>query len=339
MPTNVSPDFKKAQTAFRKAREPDERLAHLKEMLRLVPKHKGTEHLQGEIKSKIKELTDELAGPKKSGGRGGPPTSFRPDGAAQIALVGPPNSGKSALHARLTGSHTVSEAYPFATQYPEPGIFHHEDATFQLIDVPSISSQHPIPWIGNTLQTAEACLLVVDLSQPGCVEMLIEVIKLLEEKRFILSATWPHGSAKSPQPDEDDIFAITLPTLLIANKADLLDDPDGELEVLEELSGVDYPTLAVSATTGAGLESLGTWLFDNLGIVRVYTKLPGKPPDRSTPFTIRRGQTVLEVAEQVHRDIARDLKYARVWGTASFDGQQVGRDHPLIDGDVVELHT
>ncbi|MCP3973874.1 MAG: GTPase, partial [bacterium] len=251
MPTNVSPDFKKAQTAFRRAREPEERLALLKEMLRLIPKHKGTEHLQSDIKSKIKELTDELTGPRKSGGRAGPPTTFRPEGAAQIALIGPPNSGKSALHARLTGSHTVSEPYPFATQFPQPGMFPHHDAKFHLIDVPSISSQHPIPWLANTLQTPEACLLVVDLSQPGTVERLIEVVTLLADKRVILSADWPFGDQPpATASDEDDIFALTLPTLLVANKADLLDDPTGELEVLEELSGVDYPTIAVSANTG-----------------------------------------------------------------------------------------
>ncbi len=338
MPTNVSPEFKKAQIAFRRAREPDERLALLKEMLRLIPKHKGTEHLQSDIKSKIKDLTEELQGPKKGGGRSGPPTSFRPEGAAQIALVGPPNSGKSALHARLTGSHSTSQPYPFATQFPHPGMFPHEDAAFQLIDLPSISSQHPIPWIANALQPAEGSLLVVDLSQPGTVEGLLEVLELLEAKRIFLQAQWPSDDA-APPPDDEDMFATRLPTLLVANKADLLTDPEGELEVLEELSEVDFPTLAVSATTGTGLDDLGAWLFEHLCVVRVYTKIPGKPPDMSKPFTIRRGETVLDVAAQVHRDVARDLKYARVWGTASFEGQQVGRDHTLIDGDVIELHA
>jgi ribosome-interacting GTPase 1 len=134
------------------------------------------------------------------------------------------------------------------------------------------------------------------------------------------------------------MFATRLPALLVANKSDLLTDPEGELEVLEELSGVDFPTLAVSAETGDGLENLGTWLFDHLGVVRVYTKIPGKEPDMSKPFTIRHGDTVLDVAEQVHRDVARDLKYARVWGVESFEGQQVGREHHLVDGDVIELH-
>jgi len=337
MPTNVSPEFKKAQAAFRRARDAEERLGLLQEMLRLVPKHKGTEHLQSDIKSKIKDLSGELSGPRRGGGRGGPPTTFRPEGAAQIALIGPPNSGKSALHACLTGSHSAAEPYPFATQYPQPGMFPYRDAVFQLIDLPSISSRHPIPWIGNALQPAEACLLVADLSRPGCVERVMDVVAMLEGKQVFLTAQWPQGGSGA-SPDDDTMFVTALPTLLVANKSDLMDDPDGELDVLKELSGINLPTLAVSAETGSGLEDLGAWLFEHLGIVRVYTKLPGKPADRSTPFTVRRGETVLEVASQVHREVARDLKYARVWGAESFEGRQVGREHVLVDGDVVELH-
>lgn len=336
MPTNATPEFKKAQEAFRRARDPDERLALLREMLRLIPKHKGTEHLQSDIKSKIKELTDELQGPRKGGARSGPPTSFKPEGAAQIALIGPPNSGKSALHTRLTGSHAVSEAYPFATQFPQPGMFRFEDIAFQLIDLPSISPQHPIGWIGNALQPADAALLVVDLSEPGCVERTVELLKLLGEKRVHLVAAWPGD--RSAQIEHEDVFATVLPTLLVANKSDLLDDPIGELDVLEELSGVDFPTAAVSATVGSGLDELGRWLFERLGVVRVYTKLPGKDPDLGSPFTLRAGETVHDVALQIHKDIAASLRYARVWGTGSFDGQQVGKDHVLSDGDVIELH-
>ena len=84
MPTNVTPEYKKAEEAYRAAREPKDRLACLKEMLRTIPKHKGTEHLQADIKTRIKELTEELAGPKKGGARTGPAHTVRPEGAAQV---------------------------------------------------------------------------------------------------------------------------------------------------------------------------------------------------------------------------------------------------------------
>jgi ribosome-interacting GTPase 1 len=337
MPANLTPAYKSAEQAYRRARDPQERLTLLREMLRVIPKHKGTDHLQADIKSRIKQLTEDLGSGRKTGARGGPPTVIRPEGAAQVALVGPPNSGKSALHARLTGSHVASEPYPFATQYPQPGMFPLDDIAIQLVDLPSIAPTHPIPWMGNALQQADGCLLVVDLESPGCVERVIDLHDILRERKVELTPRWPidPGGVGS---DPDDPFVIYLPTLLVANKADLLPDPTEELKVLEELAGVAYPFMAISAETGEGLDRLGTWLFNALGIVRVYSKVPGEPPDDGPPYTARQGDTVADIAQLVHRDIASKLKYARVWGEGSFDGQQVGREHVVRDGDILELH-
>jgi hypothetical protein len=251
-------------------------------MLRTIPKHKGTEHLQADIKARIKDLSEQLESGRKGGGHGGPALVIRPEGAAQIALIGPPNSGKSALHARLTGSGAAVAPYPFTTQFPQPGMMPHEDIFFQLIDLPPLAPEHPVPWLGSTLQTADAALLVVDLGDPACME---------------------------------------------------------QLQALRELTGLPYPALVVSAETGRGLGELGPWLFYRLGVVRVYTKVPGHAVDRQRPFALRRGQTVGDVARMVHRDLVRTLRYARIWGPSGFDGQTVGHEHHVADGDVVELHT
>ena len=160
MPANLSPEYKAAEAEFRGARSPEDRLRSLREMLRTLPKHKGTEHLQADIKTRIKEITEELAGPKKGGARTAPPTAIRPEGAAQIALLGPPNSGKSSLHARLTGSHATSGPYPFTTQFPLPGMLPYEDVAFQLVDLPPVCRKHPVPWLAAALRSADACLLV-----------------------------------------------------------------------------------------------------------------------------------------------------------------------------------
>jgi len=130
-----------------------------------------------------------------------------------------------------------------------------------------------------------------------------------------------------------------LSTLLLANKADRVADPDAELQAFLEVAGLRYPALTVSATTGQGLGQIGPWLFAHLDIVRVYTKAPGRPPARDRPYTMRRGQTVADVAELVHKDVARSLRYARVWSKGGFDGQHVGRTHSVADGDVIELHA
>jgi ribosome-interacting GTPase 1 len=347
MPTNVTAEYKKAEQAFRQAQEPRDRLACLKEMLRTIPKHKGTEHLQADIKTRIKQLTEELAEPRKGAGRKGPSYTVRPEGAAQVALVGPPNAGKSSLHARLTGSHTEIGPYPFSTKLPVPGMLPFEDTHFQLVDLPPVSADFMEPWMANALQTANAALLVVDINDPDCVDHVQAIRRRLGERKVTLAEDWPgfNGSDQrvglrlSTNDDElADPFQVILPTMLVANKCDLNPDPD-EVKVLEELLEVRFPAVATSAETGAGLDQIGPMLFKGLQIVRVYTKAPGKEPDIGRPFTVYRGDTVRDVARLVHKEMAEKFKFARIWGSGQFDGQQVGSDHLVADRDVIELHT
>ena len=222
MPTNVTADYKKAEQAFREAREPRERLACLKEMLRTIPKHKGTEHVQADIKSRIKQLTEELTGPQKGGKKTGPSHVVRPEGAAQVCLIGPPNAGKSSLHARLTGSHTDVGPYPYTTQLPIPGMLPFEDVHIQLVDLPPVSPDFMESWYINALQPADAALLVIDLSDPDCVDQIARIRELLAAKKIDLEEQWP-GFRQDAAPEGRetaapgvalaDPFRIRLPTL------------------------------------------------------------------------------------------------------------------------------
>jgi len=339
MPANLTADYRKAEAAYRQASEPAERLACLKDMLRTIPKHKGTDHLQADIKTRIKELTAELSGGGKGARRSGPIHAIHVEGAAQIALLGPPNSGKSSLHARLTGSHTPIGPYPLTTHEPIPGMLPHEDALLQLIDLPAISADYMEPWTVNALQPADGAMLVIDIADPECVDQVPEILEQLGKKKVYLTEHWPGAPRADVDSDDEDSdpFRIELPTVLVANKSDLDPEPD-DVRILEELLGVSYPTMFCSAQTGQGCDGIAPFLFDALGVVRIYTKSPGKPFERDKPFTVRRGDTIHDVARLVHKDFAQGLRYARVWGEGVFDGQQVGTDHVVSDGEIVELH-
>ncbi|MBT8442817.1 MAG: 50S ribosome-binding GTPase, partial [Gammaproteobacteria bacterium] len=333
MPANLTADYRKSEAAYRQARDPAERLACLKEMLRTIPKHKGTDHLQADIKTRIKELTADLSSGGKGAQRHGPVHAIRHEGAAQVALLGPPNSGKSSLHARLTGSHTPVGPYPLTTHEPIPGMLPHEDALLQLIDLPAISADYMEPWIVNALQPADGAMLVIDIADPDCVDQVPEILEQLGKKKVYLTEHWPGAPAVAADGDDAalDPFRIELATVLVANKSDLDPEPD-DVRILEELIGVSYPTMFCSAETGEGCEKISPFLFEALGVVRVYTKSPGKPFERDKPFTVRRGDTIHDVARLVHKDFAQGLRYARVWGEGVFDGQQVGTDHVVSDG-------
>jgi len=326
MPANLSPDYLAAEKRFRSARTPQEKMEALEEMLRTIPKHKGTEKLQADIKTRIAKLRRQ---PKKQGAKRTTAYVFPREGAGQIVLVGGTNSGKSSLVAKLTKATPEVAEYPFTTREPTLGMMAFEDVSFQLVDLPPVSEEHVEPWLFDVVRRADLAWLVVSGGSP--LGHLETVDRVLGRKRIRLRP-W-----NVPQTEDLPLGDLELPGFLVVTGSDL-PETEENVTVLRELIDVAWPTVTVSTRTGEGLRDLGRETFRALGIMRVYTKLPGKPADREFPFTLPRGATVGELAARVHKDFASQLRFARVWGSEVFDGQQVQRDHVLADGDVVELH-
>ncbi len=330
MPANLPPQYSKAEEEYRHATSPAERLEKLREMFRLLPKHKGTEKLQSDLKQRISRLKEEIEGAKTGGKKGGVSHRVPREGAGQVVLVGPPNAGKSAVLAALTKAHPQVAPYPFTTRAPYPGMMAFEDVRVQLVDLPPITPDYLESWVPSLVRSADAALLVTDLSSDDIADAVESVLARLAAVRTELVGTLPF--------DADDEAVLHVKTLMVANKLDAEGARD-RLDVLREWFSPRFQVLPISAEGGQGLDALRRVTYDLLGVIRVYTKLPGKPVDRTHPFTIPIGGTVLDLAGEIHRDFEQTLKYARVWGSGVFEGQTVKRDHELHDGDIVELHV
>ena len=329
MAVNLPPQYHDAEARYKKARTSEEKLAALREMWVILPKHKASEKVQADLKTKISELTDEIEqvklGPKKAAHG---THKIPKQGAGQVVLLGPPNAGKSRLVTRLTKATPTVAPYPFTTREPVPGMMDFEDVRVQLVDLPPITADLYEHFITDITRGADAAILFLDLADddgPAATQVVID--RLQQARRLLVR----------DMPTDDDPTTYSLKTLVVANKSDD-EAADIRLEIAREWLGSRFPMVVISAEQGTGLEELRQAIYELLGVMRIYTKLPGKPPDMSSPFTCPIGSTVAELAGRVHKDFEEGVKSARVWGSGAFDGQTVGRDHVLADKDVVELH-
>jgi ribosome-interacting GTPase 1 len=340
MPANLTPQYLEAERRFRQATSPDEQLEALDAMMATIPKHKGTEHMRADIRRRMAKIRTEAARSKKAAAKGPTWHHVPREGAGQIALVGAPNAGKSRLLAALTNANPVVAPYPFSTRTPLPGMVPFEDINIQLVDLPPIAPETAEPWLFALIRQADGVLLVADLADDDLLASMDTVMALTTEGRveFAPAPDAPR-EPQGPMPSAPLPAATkSPPTLLVATKSDA-PDAGVRLELLREAYGARFEILPVSAETGEGLETLKLELFRLLGVIRVYTKAPGRRADKSVPYVFRRGTTVEEVAAVVHKDFAERLKYARVWGSRTYEGQMVQREHVLDDGDVLELHA
>jgi len=323
MPANLPPHYFEAEKRFRAAKDPGDKIAALEEMLSIIPKHKGTDHLRADLRRKMAKL---LQGQGKKTAIHRASMLIDKEGAAQMVVIGPPNTGKSQLVASVTKATPAVAEYPFTTRNATPGMMVFENIQIQLIDTPPLVPQGYDYWLPHMIRRADALLLVVDLGAAPLPQMATMVGEL--QAMGVEIAGEPAGEAA----------IITRKKLLVvANKQDLENAAGNLVELRREYPRL--PLIAISASTGIGLDGLRQATYNLLGIIRVYTKTPGQKPDFTDPIILAKGSTLQDAAAQVHKDFARNLKYARVWGSGKHDGLRVKRDHILQDGDIIELHT
>jgi ribosome-interacting GTPase 1 len=330
MPANLTPDFLAAQAKYREAKTTEEKIAALEEMYATLPKHKGTEKLQADIKSRLSKLRNKE---KQEGRRAKRYSEFYvpKQGAGQIVLIGPPNSGKSSLLARLTAAQPEIAEYPYTTRIPLPGMMEFEDVMIQLVDTPPITPGSDDRSTLALARSADAIALVVDISDDAVLDQIEGIVAEAVRSRINLLGLQAEPGNMTPS-------YVSRRTLLVANKVDL-PGARANADVLRELYGSRFPIQTVSSVGGEGLEDLRRQLFHLLGIIRVYAKQPGKPPDMEKPFTLEAGSTLVDFAAAVHKDFVRKLRMAKAWGRDIPPGSQIARDHVLQDGYIVELHA
>ncbi len=327
MPANLTPDYHRAEERLRAAKTVDEKIAALEEMLRVCPKHKGTDGLVGDLKSRIAKLRKQ---PVTKAARAGHAYHVTREGAGQVALAGAANTGKSSLVAALTHAAPDVADYPGTTREPVPGMMAFDDVGIQLVDLPPLSEEHVEPWVYDIVRGADLLWLVVDGMNP--MDELDLARRMLDAKNIGVFA------AGEPAPAEGPAGRAWKPALVVVTGLDKAGAEDG-LPVLEEWLESAWPVVPVSTADGRGLDALRRRTFVALDVIRVYTKQPGKPADRRAPFTLPRGSRVSDLAARIHKDLASGMKFARIWGPSAFDGQTVHGEHVLAEGDVVEIHV
>ena len=356
MATNVSVEFAAAQCKYDAATTDEAKLAALIEMKSTAPSHKGCESLRAEINKKIAIIKSKVeranSSPTKKGSA--PSMYVKKDGIGQIVIVGMPNTGKSWLLNKLVGKKLTEEAdYEFTTYEPVPGMAPYEGGSLQMVELPAIvqgssEGRSQGKEIISLARNADGIIIL------GTKEQRDIVANELKESKIFLNRLRPPievkvSSFKGIQISGKEYLGFSEEKLIeylkntgfasssviITGKIDSIDN------VIEALDmSIVYKKalfLDVRNVTDSLLPELKDYIFSTLDKVLVYTKKPGKDVELVDPMALPKGATLGDLAEHLHKDFAKKLKFAKVWGSTKFPGQRVGPEFELKNKDVVEI--
>jgi len=296
--TNQSPEYKIAEGKFLMASTKEEKLMALEAMIRTAPRHKSSEKMLANLKTRYVNLKKELE--RENAKKKGRSLGIKKEGDAQVTILGLANSGKSSLLAELTNAKPKISDVPFATARPEIGTLDLEGIKIQLIELPAYIEDREI--LGLARSSDLILVLVTSLSELIQISAIIKKENLADKSLFVL------------------------------NKVELVSQE--ELKKFFKLN-----ILRISVKERAGINDLRQKIFENIGLIRVYTKEPGKKPKPDRPMIMKKDCTVKDLAEKIRKDFVQRFIKAKIWGkSAKFAGQTVGIEHVLKDRDIVEMY-
>lgn len=300
MSTNQGYEYFEAEKKYYQAQTDEQRIVALEEMMRNFKKHKGSENMLAELKKRMIKLKDKQERIKKTGGG---KKGIKKEGF-QVVLLGLPNCGKSALLGALTNAQSPGSPYPFSTIEPVLGTMDYEGVRAQIVDMPSIGHGN---FDSGLVNTADCVLVVAEKMED-----------LVESEKYL--------------------GRIYGKTFIVFTKIDLLSDSE-KRKFDDRCRSKRLNYVLVSSVDGTGILAVKKKIFDMMGVIRVYTKEPGKPP-AVLPVVLPLGSTVKDVAESIRNGFFRTVHETRVTGpSAKFANQKVGLTHGVRDKDVVEFHT
>jgi len=300
--TNQSPQYHAAEKKFLSAITDEEKIIHLEEMLRECPKHKSSENMLSNLKTRYKKLKQKISKQKKSGKQSSKNSIKKSE--MQAAIAGMPNTGKSSFFNVFTKQQTKTAQTPYTTYEPKLGTTDFEDTKIQLIDTPTLPNTDK-----TIIHTTDTLLFIID-----SVNQIQEIQKIQK-----------NTNAK---------------IITIFNKEDLL-TPQEKRKISETLKSKKQDFFLFSSTNPDKeiINQIKKKLFNSFDIIRIYTKEPRKPATKE-PLILKKDSTIKDAAEKILKGMSKKIKLSKIWGPSSkFQGQSVGLNHKLLDKDTVELYV